>query len=80
MNTTCMQNSALHCVVGLPSGQHRGAQHHEDGGEAYERPAVQPGGHRAVVWEEEAGAAESHKGEGGWDQGVRRNAEPTVED
>lgn len=61
------------------SGQDGGGQRHEDNGLAYEGPAVQQGRQRAVPGEEEAGAAESHKGQGGRGQGQQRNALPAAQ-
>lgn len=62
------------------TGRHGGAQHHEDGGEAYEGPAVQQGQQRAVPGEEEAGAAERQERARGRGQGVQGRAEEAVHD
>lgn len=62
------------------SGQNAGAEHLEGGGEADEGPAVQHDGQHALLGEEEAGAAESHKGAAGRDGGVQRNAQAAVQD
>lgn len=62
------------------TGQHGGAQHHEDGGEAHEGPAVQQGQQRALPGEEEAGAAERQERARGRGQGVQGRAEEAVHD
>ena len=61
------------------SGQNAGAEHLEGGGEADEGPAVQHDGQHALLGEEEAGAAESHKGAAGRDGGVQRNAQAAAQ-
>lgn len=61
-------------------GQHGGAQHHEDGGEAHEGSAVQQGQQRALLGEDEAGAADRQEGEGGRGQGVPGGAQEAVHD
>lgn len=67
-------------LICLSSGQHGGAQHPKDRGQASEGYAVQQNGQHAILGEEETGAAESHKGAGGWDQGLQRNAQPAAQD
>lgn len=82
MSLTCTWNKTKLYVdfTCSSSGKPGGAQRHEDRSQAYEGSAVQQGRQRAVFGEEEAAAAESHRGQGARGEGLQRHAQPSPQD